>query len=138
MSKVFVWLARHANFHQGELQIIGPTGAVFRAAGTTRLGAAMGWILPRSRWTMYEAAGAMGMVWASRPVTIIGERIARESYDFLDGRDTVVIGRFGLQLREHGIDQHLAAAFKALPFDFLNGIVEFKRRKDGLEIGLSD
>jgi len=82
---------------------------------------------------MYEAAGAMGMVWASRPVTIIGERIAREPYDFLDGRDTVVIGWFGVQLGEHGIDQHLAAAFEALPFDFLNGIVEFKRRKDGLD-----
>jgi len=68
------------------------------------------------------------------PSRQIGETLAWWQVNLFDGRDALTVGWLNGQLVQHRVDQHLTAAFEALPFDLLRRIVEFKRGNDGLEI----
>ncbi|HEX9430323.1 MAG TPA: hypothetical protein VF944_08070 [Candidatus Bathyarchaeia archaeon] len=85
-----------------------------------------------------QGSGAMAMVRATRPIAIIGETVAREVVRLFDGRYTVFVGWLSGQRGKQCVNQYLAAAFEEFPFDCLCGIVESKRRKDDLEMELSE
>ena len=67
----------------------------------------------------------------------LGPRMLCGHAFLFDGRDAAIVGRFVPQRGEHRVCQNMAAPFETVPVDVLRGIVEFKRIKDGLGVGLS-